>query len=160
MQSLSRRNWPCLTIGQGQSRVTIWTDYDGPEYQMLHPKFQVYLTYSSGEEFWRVLNIYGHGGNLGHVTQNSQTVISQSHRTPDKILLQSALWFQIRRCLKMVEGRLTTDDWQRTTDDGGTMEHDHTVSSHAAFSFGGLKIHCFHAFPSKSLSRKNCFCCE
>ena len=53
-----------------------------------------------------------------------------------------------------------TDDGQHTIEDGQTMEHDHTISSQAAFGFGELKKHCFHSFPSKSLSGKIWPCCE
>ena len=38
---------------------------------MLHAKFQNHRTSGSGEEdFFKVFTIYGHGGNLGHVTWN------------------------------------------------------------------------------------------
>ena len=30
--------WPCRKIGQGHSRVIIWTNYDGQESQILHTK--------------------------------------------------------------------------------------------------------------------------
>ena len=35
---------------------------------MLHTKFRGNRSASSGEDFQRVFNIYGHGGHLGHVT--------------------------------------------------------------------------------------------
>ena len=35
---------------------------------MLHTKFRVNRPIGSGEDFGRVLTIYGHGGHLGHVT--------------------------------------------------------------------------------------------
>ena len=35
---------------------------------MLHTKFRVNRPAGSGEDFLRVLTIYGHGGHLGHVT--------------------------------------------------------------------------------------------
>ena len=35
---------------------------------MLHAKFQDHRTSGSGEEDFKVLTIYGHGGHLGHVT--------------------------------------------------------------------------------------------
>ena len=35
---------------------------------MLHAKFQDHRTSGSGEDFLKVFTIYGHGGNLGHVT--------------------------------------------------------------------------------------------
>ena len=61
----------CHKIGQGQPRVIIWTNNDGQESPMLHTKFQP--TGSRIEDFWRVFNIYGRGGHLGHVTQMPQT---------------------------------------------------------------------------------------
>ena len=35
---------------------------------MLHVKFQDHRTSGSGEDFFKVFTIYGHGGHLGHVT--------------------------------------------------------------------------------------------
>ena len=35
---------------------------------MLHAKFQNHRTCGSGEEVFKVFTIYGHGGNLFHVT--------------------------------------------------------------------------------------------
>ena len=64
---------------------------------------------------------------------------SNPTEVPDEIWLQSVMWFQRRRCLKMVDGQRTTDDGRCTTDDGRTMVHDHTISSHAAFDFGEVK---------------------
>ena len=66
--------WPCRKLGQGQPRVIIWTNYDGPKAPMLHTKAQGHWPFGSGEEdFWRVFTIYGHGGHLRHVTQTPQT---------------------------------------------------------------------------------------
>ena len=61
--------WPCRKLGQGQPRIIIWTNCDGPESKMLHTKFPGNRSTGSGEEdFWRVFTIYGHGGHLSHVT--------------------------------------------------------------------------------------------
>ena len=35
---------------------------------MLHTKFRGNRPAGSGEDFWMVFTIYGHGGHLGHVT--------------------------------------------------------------------------------------------
>ena len=35
---------------------------------MLHAMFQDHRTSGSGEDFLKVLTIYGHGGHLGHMT--------------------------------------------------------------------------------------------
>ena len=40
---------------------------------MLHTKFRGNWSSGSGEDFRKVLTIYGHGGHLGHVTQMPQT---------------------------------------------------------------------------------------
>ena len=51
---------PCCKIGQGQLRVIIWTNYDGPKSPMLHTKPQGHWPFGSGEEdFWRVLPYMG-----------------------------------------------------------------------------------------------------
>ena len=65
--------WPCCKIGQGQPRVIIWTNYDGPKAPMLHTKPQGHWPFGSGEDFWKVFTIYGHGGHLGHVTHTPRT---------------------------------------------------------------------------------------
>ena len=61
-------NLPCRKIGQGHSRVIIWTNYDGLESRMLHTKFRGNRPAGSREIFWRGFTIYGRGGHLGHVT--------------------------------------------------------------------------------------------
>ena len=40
---------------------------------MLHTKFCGNRPTCSGEDFFRVFTIYGHGGHLGHVTQMLRT---------------------------------------------------------------------------------------
>ena len=35
---------------------------------MLHAKFEDHRTCGSGEDFFKVFTMYGHGGHLGHVT--------------------------------------------------------------------------------------------
>ena len=61
-KSIRDQIWPCCKIGQGQPKVTIWTNYDGPESPMLHTKPQGHWPFGSGEDFWRVFIIYGRGG--------------------------------------------------------------------------------------------------
>ena len=68
-KSIRDQIWPCRKIGQGQPRVTIWTNYDGPMAPKLHTKPQGHWLFGSGEDFWRVFTICGRGGHLGHVTQ-------------------------------------------------------------------------------------------
>ena len=67
-KSLSYQIWPCRKIGQGHSRVIIWTNYDGLESPMLHTRFRRNRPAGSGEDFWRVFTTYGPGDHLGHVT--------------------------------------------------------------------------------------------
>ena len=42
-KSIRDQIWPCRKIGQGQPRVIIWTNYDGPKAPMLHTKPQGHL---------------------------------------------------------------------------------------------------------------------
>ena len=51
--------WPCRKIGQGHSRVIIWTNYDKQESPILHTNFRENQPAGSGEEdFWRVFTIH------------------------------------------------------------------------------------------------------
>ena len=114
--------WPCRKIGQGQPRVIIWTNYDGPKALMLHTKPQGHWPFGSGEEdFWRVFIIYGHGGHLGHLTRPREQ-LSFPHPTeaPYEIWLWLAQRFWRRRPLKMVDGHRTADTRWRT-DDGAYL---------------------------------------
>ena len=60
--------WPCHKIGQGYSRVTIYTNFEELHSLMLHAKFQNHRPSGSEEDFLKVFAIYSHGGHLGHVT--------------------------------------------------------------------------------------------
>ena len=66
-KSLSYQIWPCRIIGQGHSRVIIWTNYDGLESTMLHTKFRENRA-PVLEKIFGDFTIYGRGGHLGHVT--------------------------------------------------------------------------------------------
>ena len=73
-KSLRDQIWPCCKIGQGQPRVIIWTNYDGPRV----PNATYQATRSLALWFWRRrflkgFTIYGRGGHLGQVTQTLQT---------------------------------------------------------------------------------------
>ena len=52
---------------------------------MLHTKFRGNRPAGSGEDFWRVFTIYGHGGHLCHVTSimliNFHFLVPESFRT-------------------------------------------------------------------------------
>ena len=98
-------------MGQSHPRVIIWTNYDGPGSPMLHTKFHGNRPSGSREDdFWRVFTIYGHGVHLGQVTWTFQKNLSFPHPMEAlyEIWLQSAQWFQRRRCLKMLTDRQTT----------------------------------------------------
>ena len=41
---------------------------------MLHTKFRGNRPIGSGEDFFKVFTIYGHGGHLGHVTWTIYTI--------------------------------------------------------------------------------------
>ena len=57
--------WPWRKIGQGQPRVTIWTNLAVLSPLMLHNKFQGNQPRGSGEDnFSRFCTIYGHCGHL------------------------------------------------------------------------------------------------
>ena len=61
--------WPCRKKGQGHPKVIIYIHIVDLESLVLHAKFQDPRPLGSGEEdFYKVFTIYGHGGNLGHVT--------------------------------------------------------------------------------------------
>ena len=79
---------------------------------MLHTKFRGNWSTGSGKDFLK-----GDGGHLGHVTHMQRTNFHSPY--PWKWLLL-AKWFW-RRCLKIVDGRTTTD--------GRTPEHGYTISS-------------------------------
>ena len=93
--------WSWRKIGQGQPSVIISRILVILAYRMLHIKFQVHRSLGSGEECFFIFTIYGHCGNIGHVTQT----IWITFRTPIpgglmRIWLESALWFQRRSRLK------------------------------------------------------------
>ena len=48
--------------------MIIYINFVELESPMLHAKFQDHRTSGSGEEDFKGVTIYGHGGHLGHVT--------------------------------------------------------------------------------------------
>ena len=105
----------------------VWTNYDGLESPMLHTKFRGNRPVGSGEDFWRVLTIYGRGGHLGHVTQMPRT----KFRSPYLRRLHIKFGFDrpsgfgeedVWNCLRRTDGRTTTDN-------GGTPDHEYPISS-------------------------------
>ena len=61
---------------------------------MLHTKFRENRPAGSGEDFLRVLTIYGHGGHLGHVTQMPRT----KYRSPNPRRLHIKFGFDWPSC--------------------------------------------------------------
>ena len=119
-KSIRDQIWPCRKVGQGQPRVIIWTNYDGPKASMLHTKPQGHWPFGSGEEdFWRVFTIYGHRGLLGHVTQTPQT----NFRSPIPLRLHMKFGFD------WPSGFGEEEFWKWWTDNGQTRDHGYTISS-------------------------------
>ena len=121
--------------GQGHPRVIILANYDGLESTLLHIKFYGNLPTSSGEDFWRVFTVYGHGGHLGDVNKLPFPLPIQA---PHKISTWSAKRFQRRRSLKLWT---PTDGCRipyRRTDAGAWVYYKLTCEP--AFSSGELKI--------------------
>ena len=129
-KSISDQIWPCRKIGQGQPRVIIWTNYDGPKAPLLHTKPQGHWPFGSGEEdFWRVFTIYGHGGHLGHLTQTPWT----NFRSPIPLWLHMKFSFGEEDLWKWwPDGRQQT-----TTDDGAFLHYKLTNEPKGS---GELKI--------------------
>ena len=96
-KNLSYQIWPCRKIGQGHSRVIIWTNFDRQKSPMLHTKIRRNRAVGSGEEeFWRVFTIYGRGGHLGHVTSimssNLHVLVPESFHTKFVLDRHSSFW--------------------------------------------------------------------
>ena len=68
-----KHKWPNLILALNRSdqiRVIIWTNYDRPQFPMLHTKIQDNrLSGSREEDFKRAFIIYGYGSHLGQVTK-------------------------------------------------------------------------------------------
>ena len=127
-KSLSFQIWPCRKIGQGHSRVIIWTNNDGLESPMLHTKFRENRPVGSGEEdFWRVLTIYGRGGQFGHVTQMPRTKYRSPY--PRRLHIKFGFDWQSSFGEEDLWALWTTDDGRRRTDDGRTPDHEYPISS-------------------------------
>ena len=100
-------------MGQRQQKVIIWTNFDGPKAPLLHTKAQGNWPFGSGEDFWRVFTIYGHGGHLSHVTQMPQT----NFRSPDPWRLHMKFGFDWPSGFGEDLWKWWTDGQQTTTDD-------------------------------------------
>ena len=69
IKCITKQIWPCYKVGQGQLRITIWSNLVEPTSQMLHAKAQVYWNYCFRiEDFWWVSTKDEQGCHLGHVT--------------------------------------------------------------------------------------------
>ena len=143
VKSIRDKIWPCHKIGQGQPSVIIWTNLVVLKYPMLHINFQGHHPFGSREEeFLRFLPYMGMAATLVKFCLfclcwglTSQSTIFQSCRdgswssdmdhlnklslphpkeAPHEIWLQSAQWFQRRRCSKMLTN-IHTHGRQRPT---------------------------------------------
>ena len=153
--------WPCHKIGQGHSRVIIWTNYDGLESRMLHTMFLGNRSAGSGGDFWRVFIIYRRGGHLSHVTQVPRTNFLSPYPRRLHIKfgfdLPSSFWW--KRCLSIVDG------W-RTDADGQTTDHWYTISSPMSqqsdffekYEFWGKKSIFWNSQISLNLLVWSCWC--
>ena len=59
--------WHYRIKGQGQFKVIIWTILVLLEYPMLHTNYQCHRLIGSGEDFERILTIFGHEGHDWHM---------------------------------------------------------------------------------------------
>ena len=106
-KSLCEKIWPWPKIGQGNPSVITWRNYDWLKSPILHTKFHDNRPTDSGGFYliWRP---------SWSCDLDPANKLSFPHPmdAPHEIWLQSAQWFQRRRCLKML-----TDDRLQTTDD-------------------------------------------
>ena len=104
--------WPRRKIGQGQPKVTIWTNLVILSHLILHTKFQGNQPSGSEEEwFFKVFTIYGHCGHLGQWDLDHLNKFSIYHCQDAvyEIWLKLAQWFQ-RSCHLKKSTTPTTDD--------------------------------------------------
>ena len=78
-------------MSQGQPRVIISTTFVVLAQTMLHTKFQGHQSIGSGEDFFKVFTIYGHGS---HVNQCDPTHLYKFSFS-FSLKLSYELWFQI-----------------------------------------------------------------
>ena len=105
------------------------------------------------EDFWRVFTIYGHGGQLGHVTQIYWTNI---RRRPPPPPLPMETPHKIQ--LDWPSGFREEDLWKcgRTTDNGRTPEHGYTISSPCQPNGSGeLKTSCQSSYIGVKHEKKH-----
>ena len=100
-------------MGQGQPRVIIRTTLVVLAWTMLHTKFQGHRSGGSGEDFFKVFTIYGHGSHVGYVTQ-----LICINFLSISLKLSCELWFQIaqlflRKTSYNIEILVTFDHGQR-----------------------------------------------
>ena len=90
---------------------------------MLHTKFQGHRPFISGEEdFLRFLHIWAWQPPWScDLDRLNKLTIPHSKEAPHEIWLQSAKWFQRRRCLKILT-HTHTYGRQRPTDPKGSVE--------------------------------------
>ena len=92
--------WPCRKIGQGQLRDIIWINFVVLMHPMLQSKFQGHRLLGSREEDFLRFLPYMDMAAILVMWPGPLDKLSLPH--PYEIWLQSAQWFQRRRCLKML----------------------------------------------------------
>ena len=131
-----RRIWRYRKIGQGPSKVIIWTNYDGLESPMLHTKFRENRPTGSGEDFWRVFTIYGRGGHLGQVTKMPWT----KYRSPYPMRLHMKFCFDWPSGFGEDLWALWTTDGRRQRTDAGPLVSYKLTYEPSAQGSGELKL--------------------
>ena len=111
-KSIRDQIWPCRKIGQGQPSIISWTNLVVLEHLILHTKFQGHRPFGSGEDFFKVFTIYGHGSQLYHVTRTVWT----NFRSPSH---GDSIWNLASICPVVSEEKMfkeygrQTDGWWR-----------------------------------------------
>ena len=106
---------PC----QGQPRVIIWTNYDGPKAPMLHTNSQGHWPFGSGKDFWRFLPYMSVAAILVMWPRpHEQTFVPPLH--------WSSIW-NLALIDPAVLEKIFENGGRRT--DGRTTDHGYTISS-------------------------------
>ena len=122
LKSQCDQSWPCRKIGQGQPKVMIYINCDGP---VPDATYQVSLKSShrfQWRSFIKVFTIYGHGSHLGHVTWT----IYANLNSPFLRMLHMKFSIDWARGFR---GEDLWKVWTTTTTVTMTVEHGHPISS-------------------------------
>ena len=102
-KSIRDQIWPCCKIGQGQPRIIIWTNYDGPQSPMLHTEPQGHWPFGSLKGFYHIWAWQPSWSCDPDPT--NKLLFPHPTEAPFEILLWQAKQFWRRRSLKMVDDR-------------------------------------------------------